>query len=131
MKKRIGRLFEVQIAFNFSLMLSKFTPSISRMMTKEQLDKTIKALKNLTIDFKMDTYINGGNVFLRGIYINRSDQVSPVKTILDKDILSNFRFRKSYIWYLGEKREVTLMKLKKKMEIPIPELESYQVNNYA
>jgi len=100
-------------------------------MTKEQLSKAINALKNISIDFKIDSYIFQGKCFVRALVLNNPDDLSKVKSILDGDILKNLKFKKSKEWYLGESKEVIYMQIKKKIEISIPEIEEFQVNNYA
>ena len=100
-------------------------------MTKELLTKAVNALKNISIDFQLDTIITSGKGFVRGFILNNPDDVSNVKSILDSDILKNFKFKKSKAWYLGDSKEVILMQLKEKIELEIPEIENFQVSNYA
>jgi hypothetical protein len=42
-------------------------------MTKEQFSKAINALKNITIDFKIDYFMNQNDCTVRGIFINNPD----------------------------------------------------------
>lgn len=100
-------------------------------MTKEQLTKAVNALKNITIDFKIDYFMNQLDCTVRGIFLNNPNDISKVKSILDSDIIRGFRFKESKSWYLGDEKEVILMQLKKKIKIGIGELESFHVNNYA
>jgi hypothetical protein len=100
-------------------------------MTKEQLTKTINALRNISVEFKIDYVFFEGKCFVRGIMIHNSDDIGKVKNIIDNDILKRFKFKKSKQWYLGDEMKATYMQLKDKIEITIPELEEYQVNNYA
>jgi hypothetical protein len=100
-------------------------------MTKEQLTKTVNALKNISIDFKIDYYMNQNDCTVRGIFLINPKDVAKVKSILDKEILKNFRFMNSKSWYLGDEKEVLFMQLKKKLQVNIEVLENYQVNNYA
>jgi hypothetical protein len=100
-------------------------------MDKELLSKAINALKNISIDFRLDTVVFSGEVTLRGIILNNPDDVPKVKSILDSAILKAFRFKKSKAWYLGDEKEVIYMRLKNKMTLSIPEIEGYQVSNYA
>ncbi len=100
-------------------------------MNKELLTKAVNALKNISIDFQLDTIITSGKGFVRGIVLNNPDDVSNVKSILDSEILKNFRFKKSKSWYLGDRKEMVLMQLKEPMELNINEIEEYQVSNYA
>lgn len=100
-------------------------------MTQEQLTKTITALQNISIDFKIDYYFGSAKCIVRGIVLNNPDEVSKVKSILESDILKNFKFTKSKEWYLGDPKDVIYMQLKKKIEISIEQLGKFQVNNYA
>jgi len=100
-------------------------------MTKELLTKAVNALKKISVDFQLDTIITAGKGFVRGFILNNPDDVSNVKSILDSEILKNFKFRKSKAWYLGDSKEVVLMQLKEKIMLEIPEIEDFQVSNYA
>lgn len=100
-------------------------------MTKELLTKAVNALKNISVDFQLDTVITAGKGFVRGLILNNPDDVSNVKSILDSEILKNFKFKKSKAWYLGDSKEVIRMELKDNIELEIPEIEEYQVSNYA
>jgi len=100
-------------------------------MTKEQLSKSVKALQNLSIDFKIDYFFFTGKCIVRAVVLNNPDDLSKVKSILDGDIMKNFRVKKSKEWYLGDQKEVIYLQLKKKIEISIEEYEDFQVNNYA
>jgi hypothetical protein len=100
-------------------------------MTKEQLSKAINALKNITIDFKIDYFMNQGDCTVRGIFIKNSNDITKVRSILDSDVLKSFKFKNSKTWYLGDERDVILMQLKNKIKISIEELESFHVNNYS
>ncbi len=100
-------------------------------MTKEQLTKAVNALKNISIDFNIDYYMNRNECIVRGIFINNPNDVNKVKSILDNDIIKSFRFIKSKAWYLGDEKEVIFMQLKDKIQISIEEIESFQLSNYA
>ncbi len=100
-------------------------------MTKEQLRKAIVALQNISIDFKVDYVFFMEKCLVRAIIINNPDDLSKVKSILDSDILKNFKTKKSKQWYLGDQKEVIYLQLKKKIELSIEEYEDFQVNNYA
>ena len=69
-------------------------------MNKELLTKAVNTLKNISIDFQLDTIITSGKGFVRGIILNNPDDVSNVKSILDSEILKNFKFKKSKSWKL-------------------------------
>jgi len=100
-------------------------------MTHEQLSKAITALQNISVDFKIDYFFFSAKCFVRAIVLHNPDEVSKVKSILDRDILKNFKFKKSKEWYLGDEKEVVYMQLKDNIEIRIEQLEKYQVNNYG
>jgi hypothetical protein len=100
-------------------------------MTKEQLSKAVKALQNLSIDFKIDYFFFTGKCIVRAVVLNNPDDLSKVKSILDGEIMKNFKVKKSKQWYLGDQKEVIYLQLKKKIEISIEEYEDFQVNNYA
>lgn len=100
-------------------------------MTKEQLKKTIIALQNISIDFKIDYYLFKAKVFIRGIVINNPEDLSRVKSIIEPQILKHFKIKKSKEWYLGDPKDVIYLQLKSKIEITIEEYEHFQVNNYA
>ena len=100
-------------------------------MTKEQLNKAIVALQNISINFKIDYVFFTGKCIVRGFIIHNPEDLSKVKSILDSDILKNFKIKKSKEWYLGDQVDVTYMQLKEKIEISIAEYEAFQVNNYA
>lgn len=100
-------------------------------MTKEQLTKAVNALKNISIDFSIDYYMNQRDCIVRGIFLNNPDDLSKVKSILDGDILKAFKNKKSKAWYLGDEKEVIFMQLKDKMHMSIKDIEEFQVSNYA
>jgi len=100
-------------------------------MTKEQLTKAVNALKNISIDFRIDYYMNKGICIVRGIFLNNPDDVSKIKSLLDSEILKSIKFKKSKSWYLGDEKEVIYMKNKESVKISIEEFEAYQVSNYA
>jgi hypothetical protein len=100
-------------------------------MTKEQISKAVKALQNLSIDFKIDYFFFTGKCIVRAVVLNNPDDLSKVKSILDGDIMKNFKVKKSKQWYLGDQKEVIYLQLKKKIEISIEDYEDFQVNNYA
>lgn len=105
--------------------------SIFEDMTKEQLTKAITALQNISIDFKIDSHIFTTKCYVRALVLTNPDDLSKVKSILDRDILKNLRFKKSKEWYLGDRKDVIYMELKDEIELGISELQAYQVNNYT
>ncbi|MCI0449080.1 MAG: hypothetical protein L0Y79_04740 [Chlorobi bacterium] len=100
-------------------------------MTKEQLTKTINALRNISVEFKIDYVFFEGKCLIRGFVIHNSNYIEKVKNILDNNILKKFKFKKSKEWYLGDEKEAVYMQLKCEIEMTITELEQYQINNYA
>lgn len=100
-------------------------------MTKEQLKKAIIALQNISINFKIDYYLFSGKCIIRGFIIHNPDELSKVKSIIDSDIMKNFKVKKSKEWYLGDPKDVIYLQLKDKLEISIEEFEAFHVNNYA
>ena len=99
-------------------------------MTKEQLTKSVNALKNISIDFRIDYFMDKGFCIVRGIFLNTPDDVSKVKSLLDSEILKSIKFKKSKSWYLGDEKEVIYMQIKERVNISIEEFEAYQVSNY-
>lgn len=100
-------------------------------MTKEKFISVIRTLQNISVDFKIDYYFFSAKSFIRGIILNKPEELSRVKSIIDPEVMRNFRIKKSKAWYLGEEKDVVYIQLKDKLEMDIPELESMQVNNYA
>lgn len=100
-------------------------------MTKEQLSKAVKALQNISIDFKIDYFFFTGKCIVRAVVLNNPDDLSKVKSIVDSDIMKNFKVKKSKEWYLGDRKDVIYLQLKDKIEISIEEYEDFHVNNYA
>ena len=100
-------------------------------MIVEQITKAVNALKNISIDFRIDYFMLKDGCRMRGIFLNNPDDVSKVKSLLDADILRGFRFKKSKAWYLGDEKEVIFMQLKDSINIGVRELEDFQVSNYA
>lgn len=100
-------------------------------MTTEQFTKAVNALKNISINFRIDYFMFKEGSMLRGIFLHNPDDVSKVKSLLDADILKGFRFKKSKSWYLGDEMNVIFMQLKDKLPIGVRELEDFQVSNYA
>lgn len=99
-------------------------------MTKENLDKIIQLLEDKKIDFRIDTHINFGKSFFRGIFIYDGKK-GNIKETLGKENLKDFWIKKSYIWYLGEKKKAILLKPKEELIMEIPELEKYEISHIA
>lgn len=100
-------------------------------MEKEQLLKIISVFKNNSITFKLDTYINAGKSYIRGILLNHDSDKEKVKSILNSEKLKGFKIKKSKLWYLGDERKAVLLQLKQQVEIGIHELEKLGFNNYS
>jgi hypothetical protein len=99
-------------------------------MDKETLSKLLKTLSENSIKFKLDTYINKGKGVLRGIFIYKPEDVDNLKNVIEKNILDSYKFKKSYSWYLGERRKTLVLRPRKEIELEIPEIEQFEVNNY-
>ena len=100
-------------------------------MNKETIDNLVKTLKENSVEFKLDTYINKGKGFIRGIFIYKPDDEDTIKRVLNKNILVNFKIKKSYSWYLGDRMKTLVLKPIYELEMEIPEIGDYQVNNYV
>jgi hypothetical protein len=100
-------------------------------MEKELLIKAVNALKNISIDFRLESVMFQGEVQIRGIVLGNPDDVSKVKSILDSDFLKKIKFKKNKSWYLGDEKETVLMHLKEQMMMPISEVEKLHISNYA
>lgn len=99
-------------------------------MSLEDLQNIVKALKEKSFDFKIDTHINEGKSNFRGIFIFDKNE-REIKNIVGNGLMKEFRIKKSFVWYLGEKKKALVLKPKKELVLEIPETESLQVNNYA
>jgi hypothetical protein len=97
-------------------------------MDKSVLDNIVSILIEKSIEFKFDYYFFKGTSILRGILIYNSGE-SGIKDILGTANSKFFKFKKTLTWYLGDRKEIIVLKLKDETEISIPELEKYQVNN--
>jgi hypothetical protein len=54
---------------------------------------------------------------------------SKTKNILGAEYSKYFKFKKTLSWYLGDRKDILLLKLKDETEISIADLEKFQVNN--
>jgi len=99
-------------------------------MDKDQLIKIISDLQNKSVTFKLDTYINAGYSYIRGILLNYNSDVQKVKSIIDRELLKGFKIKKTKLWYLGDEHKATLLQLKEQVEIGISELEKLGINHH-
>ena len=114
-----------------SFYFSNFEKYIHKMlMTKENLDNIIKLLEDKNVNFKLDTHINFGKSFVRGIFIYDGNE-SKIKEALGSENLKGIKFKKSFLWYLGEKKKAILLKPKKELVLEIPEVEKYGLSSIA
>ena len=99
-------------------------------MTKEDFLKLVKTFEEKSFNIKLDTHINLGKCCLRGIIVNNKPK-SEIKDAVENGVLKDFKIKKTYLWYLGEKKKAILLKLKNELVMEIPEVEELQINNYA
>ena len=97
-------------------------------MTKENLDKIIQQLESRDVKFKLDTHINIGKSFVRGIFIY-NENAGNIKDALGSESLKDTKFKKSYVWYLGEKKKAVLLKFKPELILEITEVEKYNLSS--
>lgn len=98
-------------------------------MTKEILDKIIKSLGDKKIKFALDTHIHDKSC-VRGIFIYNKNGRS-VKEMIGSENMKDMKIRKTYIWYLGEKKKALLLELKDELVLEIPEADSYGLSSTA
>ncbi len=98
-------------------------------MTKENLDNIIKLLEDKNVNFKLDTHINFGKSFVRGIFIYETEK--SIKNIVGSENMKGMKIFKSYVWYLGEKKKAILLKPKEELILEIPEVEKYGLSSIA
>ena len=68
---------------------------------------------------------------MRGIFIYKPEDENSIKKVLDKSVLDGFKFKKAYSWYLGDRQKTLVLRPKNELELEIPEIEQFQVSNYA
>ncbi len=100
-------------------------------MDKEFLKKVVDVLKKNSFVYSLEGYISRGLYFVQEIFIYDCEDKKKLKDIFDKEVLENVKISESYAWYLGERRKSMLLKLKKHIELAIPEFEAMQTNNHA
>ncbi|MFI5144560.1 MAG: hypothetical protein ACHQJ4_03110 [Ignavibacteria bacterium] len=100
-------------------------------MNIESFKKLIETLKSNSFEIKFECHIFQGKSHVRGIYIYNSKNKDSVKSVLDKEALKEIKFGKTLTWYLGDRKEIILLKFSKEIEIEIPELEQLKVSNYS
>lgn len=99
-------------------------------MSLEELQNIVKALKEKSFDFKIDTHINVGKSNFRGIFIFDKNE-GEIKNLLSNGLIKEFKIKKSFVWYLGEKKKALVLKPKKELIMEIPEAESMGVSSTA
>jgi hypothetical protein len=99
-------------------------------MNKDTFDKLLNQLKENLYHYTFDYYFDRGVSVIRGLYVDDAGD-NHLKNKIDNDLLKDIKLQKSYNWYLGEKKKAVYMKFKDVLEMEIPELESYQISNYA
>jgi len=99
-------------------------------MSIEDLQNIVKTLKEKSFDFKLDTYINVGKSNFRGIFIFDKNE-REIKNTISNGLMKEFKVKKSYMWYLGEKKKAMVLKPKKELIMEIHEAENFNINNYA
>lgn len=97
-------------------------------MDKHVLDAIISKFKENSIEFNFDYYFSKGISILRGILIYNSDE-SGTKDVLGSEYSKYFKFKKTLSWYLGDRKKIILLSLKDEIEISIPDIEKFQINN--
>jgi hypothetical protein len=100
-------------------------------MTKEILDKIITVLEESNYEFKLDTHINHDKSYVRGIFVYNPVDKDRIIKVIGKETLKEFKLKKSYLWYLGEKKKTILLKPKEELVLEIPLIESYGISSFA
>jgi hypothetical protein len=98
-------------------------------MTKESLDRIIESLEDKKIKFALDTHIHDKSC-VRGIFIYDADE-SSIKGLIGNETMKDIKLKKTYIWYLGEKKKSLLLKFKNELVLEIPAVESYGISSTA
>ena len=75
--------------------------------------------------------IFAGKYNIRGIYIYNTINKKSIRALFDFEILKNVRLDKTLTWYLGDRKEIILLRFKNAIDVEIPELEKYKINNYV
>ncbi len=99
-------------------------------MTREEFHIIVRMLKENSIDFKIDTHINTGKSCFRGFFIYNNAE-SKVRNLIGDGLMKEFKVKKTYVWYLGEKKKAILLKPREELVLEIPETESLEINNTA
>jgi accessory gene regulator protein AgrB len=97
-------------------------------MDKSVLKNIVTKFNEHSIEFNFDYYFSKGISILRGIFVYNADK-SKTKDVLGSEYSKYFKFKKTLTWYLGDRKEIILLKLKDEIEISISDFEKFQVNN--
>src|SRR5438105_9671543 len=100
-------------------------------MNKEKLLKALNILKEKGFQYSLEAYILDGKYFIREVLINNSEDKNKVSKLFDREFSKEFSVKDSLTWYLGDRRKIVLLMLKKEIETSIPEFEALQTDSYA
>src|ERR1051326_7326205 len=100
-------------------------------MSKEKLLKVLNVLKEKGYQYSLEAYIFDGKYFIREVFINNCEDKSKIANLLNKEFSKDFNVKDGLTWYLGDRRKIVLLKLKKEIESTIAEFEALQTDSYA
>jgi hypothetical protein len=100
-------------------------------MDENKLKEIIKRLNDKSYQFSLDGHISSGNYNLRGIFIYNETESKNLKNLIDGLGLKGLKVKENLVWYLGDRKKVLCIRLKKEAEFPIQKWELMQTNNYG